>query len=117
MANEEDIAGQRSHMDSICKEFEDEVNDALRYPFKFHKVNKIVLCLGKKDGEEDDYAEYLGVGLKQCPNFDLHAYVLMNEEEKIEVLRAIVIETFKWFEANFDDAQFVSTARKNLTWA
>lgn len=117
IANEEDIAGQRSHMDPTGKELEDEVNDALRYPFKFHKVNKIVLCLGKKEGEEGDYAERLGVGLKQWPNFDLHAYVRMTDEDKIEALRAIVIETFDWLEANFDDAHFVSIARKNLTWA
>jgi hypothetical protein len=96
---------------------ENEVNDALRYPFRFHKVNKIVLCLGPGQPNARDYVELLGVGHKQWPDFDLGAYVAMNEQEKVEALRSIVLATFDWLESNFDDAQFVAIGRKNLAWA
>jgi hypothetical protein len=104
-------------MDEVSKSVEDEVNDALKYPFRFHKVNKIVLCLGPGEPNARDYIEQLGVGLKQWPDFDLGAYVKMNRQEKIEVLRSVVLDTFDWLEQTFDDAQFVAVGRKNLPWA
>ena len=71
-----------------------EENAALRYPLRFHKVNKIVLCLGAGAPNSPDYIEQLGVGLKQWPEFDLGAYSSMGAREKIAALRSVVLETF-----------------------
>ena len=65
----------------------DEVNDALRYPFKFHKVNKIVVCLGEGPTREPDYIEQLGVGLKQWRDFDLASYKKLDSSAKIAAIR------------------------------
>lgn len=104
-------------MDSVCDAVADEVNDALRYPFKFHKVNKIVLCLGEGPIKEADYVEQLGVGLKQWREFDLDWYRQQDSSGKIDALRIVVRDTFDWLESTFNDAQFVAIARRNLSWA
>jgi hypothetical protein len=41
----------------------------------------------------------------------------MDAKAKVEALRAVVVDTFDWLESNFDDAEFVAAARKNLPWA
>lgn len=117
IANEPNVVGLKRLMDDVANSVAEEVNDALRYPFEFHKVNKIVLCLGKGTTDEKEYKELLGVGHKQWPDFDLHAYAEMAEAEKIEAIRAVVLDTFRWLEDNFVDAQFVSIGRRNLKWA
>ena len=103
-------------MDAVCHSVESEVNDALRYPLNFHKVNKIVLCLGKTAPPVRDYIELLGVGQKQVPTFDLTAYEHNSTEGRIEMLRRTVRDELAWFEDSFQDANFVSVARRNLPW-
>lgn len=103
-------------MDDACESVAQEVNDALRYPFNFHKVNKIVLCLGKSEIAAPDYIEQLGVGTKQCLDFDLDGYSNLSRQERVFAIRSVVLDTFSWLEGNFADAQFVSVARKNLYW-
>ena len=117
ISNKSGAVGKRRLMDAVSKAVENEVNDALRYPFKFHKVNKIVVCLGPGEPNAPDYIEMSGVGLKQWPNFDLDAYARMSEQGKIEALRSVVLTTFLWLERNFEDAHFVSVGRENLSWA
>jgi hypothetical protein len=98
-------------MDAIGESVEREVNDALPYPFKFHKVNKIVVCLGPTPEAERDYVELLGVGLKQWPEFNLSQYVSLSDSEKTEALRRVVTQTFAWLLDTFPDAQFVEIAK------
>lgn len=104
-------------MDSVCDDVAGEVNDALRYPFNFHKVNKIVVCLGEGPTHEPDYIEQLGVGLKQWRDFDLASYQKLESSAKVAAIREVTLRTFEWLERNFDDAQFVAIGRKNLAWA
>lgn len=104
-------------MDAACNSVADEVNDALRYPFRFHRVNKIVVCLGDGPAREPDYVEQLGVGLKQWRDFDLASYQALDTPGRIRAIRDVTLRTFDWLEGNFDDAQFVAIGRRNLSWA
>jgi hypothetical protein len=117
ISNRPGFIGKGRLMDSVCDAVADEVNDALRYPFKFHKVNKIVLCLGEGPIKEADYVEQLGVGLKQWREFDLDWYRQQDSSGKIDALRTVVRDTFDWLESTFNDAKFVAIARRNLSWA
>jgi hypothetical protein len=52
-------------MDAAGEAVEWEVTAALPCPFKFRRINKIVICLGPEANEKDSQ-ESLGVGLKEC---------------------------------------------------
>jgi hypothetical protein len=116
-SNRPDFIAKGRLMDSVCDGVAGEVNDALRYPFKFHKVNKIVVRLGEGPVQEPDYVEQLGVGLKQWRDFDLDSYQKLDAPAKIAAIRNVVLRTFEWLEQTFDDAQFVAIGRMNLAWA
>jgi len=109
------ILGPRYSIDTIAQTVADEVNDALPYRFRFHKIVKIVVWLGARDGEPD-YHELDGVAEKQTPGFSVQSYADASDEAKIEMLHNVVREAFAWFEANFDDAQFITDTRAKLQW-
>jgi len=117
LPNERDIVALGYRMDATGEALEREVNAAIRYPLKFHKVSKIVVALGPAPKPERDYFEVLGVGKKQWPLFDLRGYVTMAEHEKVQALRKVTMDTFAWLEASFDDAHFATLARARLKWA
>ncbi len=103
-------------MDPVGQTVESEVNDALRYPFKFHGVNKIVVKLGKSPVESPDYVELLGVGVKQYPDFCAQSYLQKCEEGRREELVQISESVFGWLIHNFDDAEFARRAAERLEW-
>ena len=117
LPNERDVVAVGYRMDATGEALELEVNAAIRYPLKFHKVSKIVVALGPAPRPEREYIEVLGVGKKQWPMFDLRGYVAMAESEKIQTLRKVTMDTFAWLEASFDDADFATLARNRLKWA
>ena len=55
--NEKDSLGKGFRVDPVAQAVEDEINDALRYPFKFHGVIKIVIRFGPSPTPEKDYVE------------------------------------------------------------
>lgn len=108
------ILGERYQIDKTIRTLADEVNDALRYPFRFHKVNKIVIKLGECD--EPDYIEALGVGIKQYKEFDLSGYLLLEESEKERVVKKAILDTLNWLIEGFDDSTCFLNAKKRLNW-
>ncbi len=114
--NEKDRLGLGYRLDPIGQAFENRVNDALRYPFRFHKVNKLVIQLGPEEDVSKDYYEVLGVGLKQYPEFSYDEYLAASSQEREQILTAITKNVFRWLLAEFDDAQFVEKAAHNLSW-
>ena|SRR5271166_390267 len=114
--NQRDVVARGFRMDAVGEAVEREVNGALSYPFRFHKVNKIVVCLGPDPASEKDYVEVLGVGLKQWPEFNLKHYLSLSETEKTSALRHVVTQTFDWLVNTFPDAQFVEAAKVRLGW-
>ena len=120
LPNTRDLLGVGFRMDAVGEAVANEVNDALPYRFKFHGVGKIVLCLGPQEDEprpEPDYIEQAGVALKQMPAFDLQGYLASANERRSALLRRVVLDGLAWFEAKFDDAQFIGLARAKLPWA
>ncbi len=111
-----DFLGVGWRMDSAGQEFEKSVNDALRYPFRFHKINKLVLQLGLTEPPKQDYVELLGVAIKQCPRFNLEHYCGLSNQERLEVLRLQTTQVFAWLQATFPDAQFIDVGVRNLGW-
>jgi hypothetical protein len=103
-------------MDEVGTAFERQVNNVLRYPFRFHKVNKLVLELGATTPPKKDYVELLGVALKQCPTFDLDRYAFALDAERQDMLKTQTIQVFSWLVKNFPDAQFAKAALVNLGW-
>jgi len=114
--NEKGRLGIGYRLDPVGQAFENRVNDALRYPFRFHKVNKLVIHLGPKDAPEKDYAELLGVGLKQYPEFSYDDYLAASPQGREEMLTAITKDVFGWLLMRFEDSQFVQEAARNLGW-
>ena len=114
--NEKDRISFGYGLDSVGKAFESRVNDALRYPFRFHKVNKLVIHLGRADVFKKDYEELLGVGLKHYPEFSYDDYIATSPEERERMLTTITKNVFRWLLAEFEDAQFVEKAAHNLGW-
>ena len=114
--NEKDRLSLGYGLDPIGQAFENRVNEALRYPFRFHKVNKLVIKLGPKEYVYKDYEEVLGVGLKQYPQFSYDEYIAALPQEREQMLTAITKNVFRWLLAEFDDAQFVEKAAQNLGW-
>ena len=103
-------------MDAAAKAFQDKVNAALRYPFRFHKVNKLCICVGSSDRPRKDYRELLGVADKHYPDFDFHVYSALAQIERTQLLEKMTKDVFWWLLGNFDDADFVLTGANNLGW-
>ncbi len=114
--NEKDSLGNGFRVDPIAQAVEDEINDALRYPFKFHGVNKIVIRFGPSLKSEKDYHEHIGVGIKQYPDFSTVDYLASSDNEKRVIMEEISKDVFRWLMAEFDDTEFLDEAIKNLGW-
>jgi len=112
-----DLLAVGFRMDAVGQAFEKTVNDALRYPFKFHKINKLVLELGATEPPKKDYIEALGVATKRCPHFNLERYKALPDAERVEALKYQTIQVFEWLQATYSDAQFVDVGLRNLGWA
>lgn len=114
--NEKDRLGSGYRLDPVGQAFENRVNDALKHPFRFHRVNKIVIRLGPTDARERDYVELLGVGQKQYPEFSYDHYIAASPQEREQMLMAITKGVFSWLLMKFEDSQFVEKAARNLGW-
>lgn len=111
-----DRIGPRYSMDQAAKSFEDRVNAALRYPFRFHRINKLCICLGPSIGDRLEYKEMLGVADKHYPNFSYAEYLELSREERTRLLEMITRNVFHWILDNFEDSNFILIAAKNLGW-
>ncbi|NRA30134.1 MAG: hypothetical protein HRU11_07705 [Parvularculaceae bacterium] len=103
-------------MDDVGEEVERIVNDALRYPFHFHGINKIVVRLGPSPNNAPDYIELMGVAKKQYTAFSADEYVGLAEERRRRELILIVQSVFDWLLEEFEDAEFIKAAQQNLGW-
>lgn len=103
-------------MDPAGQAVEDEVNDALPYRFRFHKISKLVLILGPGASQAELYRESLGVAQKLVADFDLPSYAAALDDEKRARLRQVVVKELTWFQESFEDAGFIAQARAKLTW-
>ena len=103
-------------LDEVGEAVEREVNDAIKYPLKFHGVKKIVVRLGPSSVKTPDYIELLGVGKKQYPNFNAEAYLAMSELQRRSQLLDISKSVFKWLVTNFEDADFALKAGERMGW-
>jgi hypothetical protein len=115
--NEKGVIGVGYRMDTVGELVEREVNAALRYPFKFHGVNKLVVELGPTTPERPDYIELAGVGLKQYPTFSAADYLERTAEDRRSMLVEITKDVFDWLTSTFDDAEFARIGLRNLGWA
>ncbi len=116
LPNTPGVLGKGFRVDPITQVIEDEVNEALPYYFKLHKIGKFVIRLGPKEGERD-YHEHSGVAQKYYPDFDVYHYNELNPEAKIKAMRGIILEVFDWLIATFGDAQCFKTANEKLKWS
>ena len=112
-----DPIAERFAMDAAAKAFESRVNAALRYPFSFHKVNKLCICLGPSTAARQVYREQLGVADRHCPDFSYSNYLNLSPGERTLELERITKEVFSWLHEHFDDANFVLVGAKNLGWS
>lgn len=110
------IAKNGYRMDNIGFKIENEVNDALPSYLKFHKINKIVIMLGKGSDEKRDYFEVGRVGIKQAGSFNYDKYLSLTAHERYLFLKDIIIETFRWIISNFVDHKSFIKAIKKLDW-
>lgn len=117
LPNTRDLLGVGFRMDAIGESVEAEVNEGLPYRFRFHRIGKIVLCLGPPERPVHDYVELIGVAQKQMPTSNIRDYAASSDDQRIALLRGAVLEAFAWFEAKFDDAQFIAVATAKLQWA
>ena len=92
------------------------MNALLQHKFGFHRISKLVVRLGPKEGQKD-YHEGFGVAHKYYPNFDTIIYKSLSPEGKRSVMRNIVLEVFDWLISNFEDAQCFEKAKRDLGWA
>lgn len=116
LPNTPGVLGKGFRVDPVTQAIEDEVNEALPYYFKFHKIGKLVIRLGPKEGERD-YHEHIGVAQKYYPDFDVHHYDTLSADDKEVVMRGIILEVLDWMIANFDDADCFKTAKERLKWS
>ncbi|MBA6231375.1 MULTISPECIES: hypothetical protein [unclassified Colwellia] len=108
--------GEGFRMDSVAEQIEREMNEALPYRFKFHKIGKIVIWLGPRNDQED-YVEQMGVSLKLYENFCADSYIKSSDEQKQELLKVIIRNVFNWFSDNFDDSEFfVTKVKSQVVW-
>lgn len=115
LTNVPNVVAHGYRMDSIGSAVDQEVNDALPYRFRFHKISKIVLVLGP--AQQELYSEALGVAEKVVPSFSLSDYVQAADSRKRDMLREVISREFAWFEQNFDDADFIGKTRAKLSWS
>ncbi len=115
LPNTPNVLGVGYRVDPVTQELEDDVDNALPYHFRFHKIKKLVIRLGLKDGEQD-YFESNGVAQKYFPDFDIHNYKSLSEEEKRREIKRIILIVFKWLIDEFDDAECFEIARQKLKW-
>ena len=111
-----DQLAKRFAVDAAAKAFEQRVNDALRLPFSFHKVNKLCICLGASKTPREVYREALGVADRHYPDFSCSHYLSLSVEERMLELERVTRDVFAWLHANFEDANFVLVGAKNLGW-
>jgi hypothetical protein len=111
-----DQLGKRFALDATAKDFETRVNDALRYPFSFHKVNKLCICLGPSASPRPLYREALGVADRHYPDFSFSSYLKLLPEQRALELERITKEVFAWLHESFEDANFVLVGAKHLGW-
>lgn len=116
LPNEPGVLSKGYRVDPQTQEIEDEVNALLQCRFDFHGISKLVICLGPKKGKED-YSEWQGVAQKQYPNFDIHLYASLNNEDKAAVMHKIILQVFDWLISNFEDASIFKKVRSQLGWA
>jgi hypothetical protein len=114
--NQKDSLALGYGLDPAGQAFENRVNDALKYPFRFHKVNKLVIRLGPTNPPEKDYVELLGVGLKQYPGFSYDDYLATSTQGREQILTTVTKDVFRWLLKRFEDSQFVERAARNLNW-
>lgn len=100
LPNTPGVLGKGFRVDSDTQALEDEVNAVLQRKFGFHGISKLVIRLGPKDGERD-YHEFDGVAQMYYPNFDVYAYSSLSAEQKMQVMRGIVLEVFGWLTTHF----------------
>lgn len=115
LPNTRDLLGTGYRIDEVGQAVENEVNEALPYYFRFHKIGKLVIGLGPNQ-KEKDYVELLNVAQKQCPGFDLLRYRDSDRSEKERMLKRTIYEVFDWLTAHFDDADCFRTAKEKLNW-
>ena len=109
------VLGKGFLVDSNTQAIEDEVNALLQYKFGFHGISKLVIRLGPKDGEMD-YHEGFGVAYKHYPKFDIVAYKSLHPEDRVQVMRKIILEVFNWLILSFTDAQCFEKTIQRLGW-
>src|SRR4051812_6315576 len=90
------LLGKGYSMDAVGQGVEDEVNQALPYRFRFHKVTKLVLLLGSGAIQEEPYRESLGVAQKLVQGFDLSKYSKASDEHRRSMLREVVLNELNW---------------------
>jgi len=115
LPNTPDVLSRGFRVDQDTQAIEDEVNALLQYKFGFHGISKLVIRLGFKEGEKD-YLEGFGVAHKYYPSFDIVYYRALSSEEKIRVMRGIVLDVFDWLISNFEDAQCFEKTKHKLGW-
>lgn len=120
---ERNVVGHGYRMDEIAIEVESKVNEALPYRFRFHGIVKIVLHLGEPPAHGRhpglvirDYHEGDGVAEKRVVDFCLREYRVANDDKKREMLYGAIRVAFDWLTSEFEDADFLLTARERLGW-
>ncbi|HRQ88545.1 MAG TPA: hypothetical protein PLA50_07095 [Bacteroidia bacterium] len=116
LPNTPNVLGKGFRVDTTTQAIEDEVNAALPYYFKFHKISKLVIRLGPKEGERD-YQEHIGVAQKYYPDFDILDYASLDSSAKIKAMRRIILDVFDWLITNFEDADCFKIATEKLNWS
>ena len=115
LPNTPGILGKGFRVDETTQAIENEVNSVLQCKFNFHGISKLVISLGPREGKKD-YHEHIKIAQKYYPDFDIHSYREMNEEDKIELMKGIINTVFEWLLNNFDDAKCFEKAKRDLGW-
>jgi hypothetical protein len=115
LPNTPDILGKGFRVDPISQGIEDEVNALLQSKFNFHGISKLVIRLGEKE-DEKDYVESHGVAQKYYPDFNIEEYNELDESDKIQAMRTVIIVVFNWLISNFEDAQIFEDVQRKLSW-
>ncbi len=111
---EKDIISKGFRMDEIGQKIENEINEALPFYLKFHKVNKIVIKLGPS--KDCNYRETMGVGFKQVSNFSAKEYIQLLGKDKELYLKHIIKDVFQWLIENFEDSDSFQKTKLNVSW-
>ncbi|NRB81896.1 MAG: hypothetical protein HRU38_25110 [Saccharospirillaceae bacterium] len=103
-------------VDPLTQSIEDEVDNALPYHFRFHKISKLVILLGPNK-ENPQYIESNGIAKYGYQGFDVDYYLKLNESEKAKHIQGIILEVFKWLIENYDDSNCFEEALTKLNWS